>query len=108
MNNSWPLSVKWWRQPLILTSIVEIGFWMFGLLILALQDPDSSRHLTLFWPSWIWDIRSPGYNLGHSITFAIRGNLIESWQAHYLGVPVLLILICRIISLSQEIMNRRH
>ena len=86
-----------------LAPIIEIGVWALGLIVLTVQDPYSTKHLTLFWPSWIWDIKGPGYNLGHSISFAMRGHLIESFQAHYLGVPVIITLICRIIVVAQSL-----
>ena len=85
-----------------LAAVIEIGVWALGLIVLTVQDPYSTYHWTLFWPSWIWDIKGPGYNLGHSVSFAMRGHFIESFEAHYLGIPVIIILMCRILSLMRN------
>ena len=91
------------RNSLVaLAPVIEIGVWTLGLVVLTLQDPYSTEHWTLFWPSWVWGIEGPGYNLGHSVSFAMRGRFIESFEAHYLGIPVIITLICRIVLLMRN------
>ena len=81
---------------------LEGAIWFVALLFLASQDPYSTTHLSLFWPSWFFDIQSPGYNLGHSISFLFRANISESVQAHYLGIPTTMVLIGRVIILLRQ------
>jgi len=39
----------------------------------------------------------PGCGLGHSIAYLFRGDFIASFDAHPLGVPVVILLVYRII-----------
>ncbi|MCD8741466.1 DUF2752 domain-containing protein [Mucilaginibacter roseus] len=41
----------------------------------------------------------PGCGLGHSISWLFRGNLNNSFQAHWLGIPALAIISWRIVIL---------
>ena len=79
---------------------VEALMWTVGLLVLAAGDPNSDTHFTLFWPQWVFGIQSPGYGLGHSIGYLFRGDLASSLDSHLLGVPVVIALTYRIISLQ--------
>ena len=63
------------------------------------MDPRSETHFTLFLPDLLFDIKSPGYGLGHSISFLFRGNLVESLDANYLGPLAVLIIGHRIFHL---------
>jgi len=81
---------------------LEEVIWVTALLFLAFQDPYSTTHLSLFWPSWFFDIQSPGYNLGHSISFLFRANISDSVQAHYLGIPTTTVLMARVITLLKQ------
>ncbi len=74
--------------------------WAAGLLVLGVSNPDSDFHFTLFWPQWVFGIQSPGYGLGHSIAYLFRGDLAGSLDSHLLGVPVVIALTYRIISLQ--------
>ena len=76
--------------------------WIAALLFFAFQDPYSTTHLSLFWPSWFFDIQSPGYNLGHSISLLLRANIFDSIQAHYLGIPTTVVLMIRVIVLLRQ------
>ena len=74
--------------------------WFIGLLVLASGDPTSDTHFTLFWPQWVFGIQSPGYGLGHSISYLFRGDIAGSLDAHLLGIPVVAVLAYRIVSLE--------
>ena len=76
---------------------LESLIWFVILCIVAIQNPYSETHFTLFWPSLFFDIKSPGYNIGHSMSFFFRGEIIKSIDAHILGIPCIFILISRII-----------
>ena len=74
--------------------------WAAGLLALGASNPDSDFHFTLFWPQWVFGIQSPGYGLGHSIGYLFRGDVASSLGSHILGLPVVIALTYRIISLQ--------
>ena len=78
----------------------EALIWAVGLVIVALGDPNSERHFTLFWPQWVFGIQSPGFGLGHSIGYLFRGDLQSSLDSHLLGGPVVAVLLWRIITLQ--------
>lgn len=80
----------------------EALFWMAGLFVVAFGNPESDTHFTLFWPQWIFGIQSPGYGLGHSIGYLFRGDLQSSWDAHWFGVPAVVILCHRIFILQRN------
>lgn len=66
---------------------------------MAIVDPESDTHLTLFRPQWFFDIRSSGYGLGHSIGYLFRGG-INSLDAYLPGIPAVAILAHRVIILQ--------
>ena len=78
----------------------EALIWAVGLAIVAIGDPNSERHFTLFWPQWVFGIQSPGFGLGHSIGFLFRGDLQSSLNSHLLGAPVVAVLLWRIVTLQ--------
>ena len=78
----------------------EALIWMIGLAVLAVGDPTSDTHFTLFWPQWVFGIESPGRGLGHSIGYLFRGDIQASIQTHWLGLPVVAILAHRIAILQ--------
>ncbi len=85
----------------------EALIWTGGLLIVAVGDPESERHFTLFWPQWVFGIQSPGYGLGHAIGYLVRGDLQSSLNSHLLGAPVVAILLWRIVSLQYRNLTMR-
>ncbi len=78
----------------------EALIWTVGLIVVAVGDPTSDTHFTLFWPQWVFGIESPGRGLGHSIGYLFRGDIQASIQTHWLGLPVVAILTHRIVSLQ--------
>ena len=78
----------------------EALIWLCALVVLAASNPESDFHFTLFWPSWFFDIKSPGYGLGHSISWLFRGEIANSWDSHWLGIPTVIILSYRIVTLQ--------
>lgn len=77
----------------------EALVWTIGLLILALSDPHAKSHYTLFVPDLLFGIKSPGYNLGHSISYFFHGDIYRSIQIHWFGTPTVLILTYRVLYL---------
>lgn len=78
---------------------LEAWIWICGLAILVAMDPNSDKHFTIFLPDLLFDIKSPGYGLGHSISFLFRGELRQSFEAHYLGPIAVSIILYRILHL---------
>ena len=78
----------------------EALIWVVGLAVVAIGDPNSERHFTLFWPQWVFGIQSPGFGLGHSIGYLFRGDIQGSLNSHLLGVPVVAVLLWRIVTLQ--------
>ncbi len=93
LPNSWSLNIPSVVEP-------EALVWLCALLFLGLSNPESEFHFTLFWPSWFFDIKSPGYGLGHSISWLFRGEFSRSLDSHWLGIPTVIILVHRIVSLQ--------
>jgi hypothetical protein len=78
---------------------LEAWIWIFGLCAVASMDPNSDRHFTIFLPDLLFGIKSPGYGLGHSVSFLFRGDVIQAFQSHYLGPFAVLIILHRIYQL---------
>lgn len=78
----------------------EAYTWLIALILLALMDPNV-EHLSLCPIKNMGFTFCPGCGLGHSISFLFRGELINSWSAHPLGFPALVILAYRIIYLMK-------
>ena len=76
--------------------------WTAGLVYLACCDPRSANHFTLWLPWHLFGIRSPGYNLGHAVAWLFRGDLARSVEAHWLGIPAVLILGHRVVQLTRR------
>ena len=78
----------------------EALIWTLGLIVVAVGNPTSETHFTLFWPQWVFGIESPGRGLGHSIGYLFRGDVQASLQTHWLGLPVVIVLAHRIVTLQ--------
>lgn len=81
---------------------IEALIWSLGLISFSFLNPYDKSHFTLFLPSLLFDIPSPGYNLGHSIAFLYRGQIPESFSAHPLGLLIFVFLIYRIFYLLKR------
>jgi len=102
--------LKWFtRIPL------ELVFWMAAFLFMAMAKP-AERHEGLhftFCPlanlgmSWC-----PGCGLGRAVTHLFHGNLRESIHYHWLGIPAVLIISYRIVTLGRyewiKLKNKRE
>lgn len=81
----------------------EAAIWVTALVVLALGNPNSDFHFTIFWPYYVWGIESPGYGLGHSISYLFRGDVISAIQTHVLGIPAVAIILWRAITLQAKL-----
>ena len=79
---------------------IEPIFWISGLVFLALQNPDSTfASMCLFDIVGMFDC--PGCGLGTSISYLFNGQLIQSIQTHYLGIPLVVAIIIRIVQITK-------
>jgi hypothetical protein len=82
---------------------LELILWVTGLLLLAIAEPQEHHkvHHFTFCPlanlglDWC-----PGCGLGRSVTQLFHGNLNESFHQHWLGLPAVVIIGLRIITLG--------
>ncbi len=85
---------------------LEAIFWLAGIVLLAFSNPYSETHYTFFLPAIIFDIQSPGYNLGHSISHLFHGNILLSVDTHPLGIITVFILVSRsLLLLNKSLTN---
>jgi hypothetical protein len=96
--------MKWLsRVPL------ELILWIVALTLLgsaAPVDHNYGHHFT-FCPLANLGIQwCPGCGLGRSITHVLHGNVSESLRYHWLGIPAVLIIGYRIVTLSR--LTRRN
>ncbi len=78
-----------------------------GLFLLAIMSPyENGQSLCLF------DLAGfefcPGEGLGHSIAFFFRGEFQNSVQAHFMGIPAVVILSLRILFLLHLNFNQKE
>ncbi|MBK0379958.1 DUF2752 domain-containing protein [Mucilaginibacter segetis] len=66
---------------------------------LALTNPTGQSHYTLCPFKLLGFKWCPGCGLGHAISFLFHGDVRRSFGAHWLGIPVLFVIIYRIYSL---------
>ena len=76
--------------------------WIAGLIILAVINPDSHSHFTICPFKYLGFKYCPGCGLGHSISYLFHGNIKASLQTHILGIPAVIILGARTISIIKK------
>jgi len=79
----------------------ELVFWVAGLSALAIANPTAEKHFTLCPLKLLGFNWCPGCGLGHSISFLFHGDIYNSFHAHWLGIPALIIIIQRIYILGK-------
>jgi hypothetical protein len=83
----------------IFSKYFELTFWIAALASLAFTDPAGPAHFSLCPLKAIGITWCPGCGLGHSISWLFRGNIRNSFHAHWLGIPALIIILYRIYTL---------
>jgi hypothetical protein len=84
-----------------ITKKFELLFWIAALIALAVTDPAAPSHYTLCPLKLMGITWCPGCGLGHSIAWLLHGDIKNSFNAHWIGVPALLIILYRIFVLSR-------
>jgi len=80
----------------------ELTFWVTALIALGVSHPTQATHFTLCPLKLMGITWCPGCGLGHSIAFLLHGDLRNSFHAHWLGVPALIIILYRIFDLISQ------
>jgi hypothetical protein len=88
----------------------ELIFWVAALTALGMSNPAAATHFTLC-PFKLMGINwCPGCGIGHSIAYLLHGDIARSFQAHWLGIPALVVIshriyvLCR-LQLLQPVLN---
>lgn len=80
----------------------EIAAFSFGLLMLALMNPETTTGPGLCLLENLDFQYCPGDGLGHSISYAFRGDIYNALQSNVLGPLAILILGGRILLLIRK------
>jgi hypothetical protein len=84
---------------------IEPIFWIAGLVFLALQNPSSTfASMCLFDILGLYDC--PGCGMGTAISYLFDGQVIQSIQTHYLGIPVVLAIVIRVYQIAKLRVNK--
>ena len=85
-----------------LRKFLELACWITALILLVNFEPfRSSQSLCML--HWLGLEACPGCGLGHAIALALDGEFINSYNAHFMGIPVLLGLTYRICELTTKL-----
>nr|WP_255476779.1 DUF2752 domain-containing protein [Mucilaginibacter sp. AK015] len=66
---------------------------------MAFTNPAGQSHFSLCPLKALGLTWCPGCGLGHAISYLFRGDIINSFRAHWLGIPVFAVLLYRIYTL---------
>jgi hypothetical protein len=84
---------------------LELVFWVLALVLLATANPHE-HHFSLCPLANLGIDWCPGCGLGRSISALFHGEIKESITFHWFGIPALMIIVYRIYTLSEVLINR--
>jgi hypothetical protein len=84
---------------------LEAFIWIAAIVALALTSPVEACYSLCPFHNLGFDW-CPGCGLGHAISWLFRGNFVNSFEAHPLGIPAVLILTIRIFNIFRK--NRQY
>ena len=84
---------------------LELVFWILALVLLASANPHA-HHFSLCPLANVGIEWCPGCGLGRSISALFHGELRESVHFHWFGIPAVLVIVYRIITLSTLTIKR--
>ena len=94
------------RQRYIRELPWEAIIWIAGVAIVAFLDPTIERSWSLCFFERLGIVGEngllsicPGCGLGHAVAYLFRGEFLLSMEAHLLGIPAVVVLLGRSISL---------
>lgn len=79
---------------------LELFFWILAVVLLATADPHA-HHFSLCPLANLGIEWCPGCGLGRSISALFHGEIKESLNFHWFGIPALMVIVYRIITLSK-------
>ncbi len=78
------------------------GFvWITGLVLMAVMSPQNT-HASLCPLKMVNSGFCPGCGLGHSIAWLFRGDVIQSFEAHPLGILAVAVLLWRVWAIFRK------
>lgn len=77
---------------------LELFFWIIALLYLSMTDP-AAPHFSFCLFKFLGFSNCVGCGIGHSIAYLLQGDLIKSFETHWLGTFAVLIIVYRILQL---------
>ena len=83
---------------------LELIFWTTALILLAIAKPEGNLHSSHFTLCPLANLGidwCPGCGLGRSITHLFHGDLNASLQSHLMGIPAVLIIGYRVLTLAK-------
>jgi hypothetical protein len=80
----------------------ELVFWVSALISLAFTNPAAAGHFSLCPLKTMGITWCPGCGLGHAISWLLHGDVRNSLQAHWLGIPALAVILYRIYGLITQ------
>ena len=84
---------------------LELLFWILALVLLATANPHA-HHFSLCPLANLGVDWCPGCGLGRSISALFHGEIEESFNFHWFGLPALLVIVYRIVTLSTLTIKR--
>ncbi|RZK43900.1 MAG: DUF2752 domain-containing protein [Pedobacter sp.] len=85
---------------------LELVFWISALVLLATADPHA-HHFSLCPLANIGIEWCPGCGLGRSISALFHGDVQESFTFHWFGIPALLVILYRTLSLGRRMISKQ-
>lgn len=85
---------------------LEPILWLGGIATLAILGATSETHFTICPLALAGLDFCPGCGLGRSIALLLHGEVVRSFEAHWLGLPATVILVGRSLSLAAR--NWKH
>lgn len=90
---------------------LELLFWITAMVLLAMNNishTDHADHFSLCPLENMGFDWCPGCGLGRSISYLLHGELQQSIEMHWLGIPALMVLWYRIFILSKQELHKRN
>jgi hypothetical protein len=78
---------------------IELLSWCLALLLPLFVNPANTSHFSLCFFKYLGMSSCPGCGLGRSIAYFYQGEVLLSFQKHWLGIATVVLLFHRIIHL---------
>lgn len=95
------MKIKFRHYRQFIRARFEAFVWISGLSLLAFMPPGDG-HASLCPFNALGFGFCPGCGLGHSISWLFRGEIVQSFIAHPLGIAAVAILVWRIIAIFKK------